>query len=343
MEGSHASTIQENWISHIINKLWHFPFRVMSEELSAEALREQAERERMLAEIDDDYVPSSTPPVTATTTAASSSSATASSSALTPASSSSSSSTPAASSSSSSIPLPTSSIDDPAPDVDSFLRDLTALERTTEVTRINSAFKLNPLDIMNLDHRATKEEVTKSFRQASLQVHPDKFPAGEQRDLAQKAFALLGRAKDQLLDEAEREKLDELVDQARQKVLTNYAAGETTKKRKVVADKSEGDEATAVNVGDDASLHPLYDSWIRTEVKEILIEREWRKRQLLKAAAHEESLAAAEKKRRAEEKEAKDAENKQWEEGRDNRINSWRDFQKGSMKFKKKMPKTSKE
>jgi DnaJ family protein C protein 8 len=228
-----------------------------------------------------------------------------------------------------------SGVDHP-PDVDSFMRELTGLEREGELTRVTQAFKLNPFDILNVGHTATKEEISKAYRTASLLVHPDKFPAGEKRDKAQQAFTILAAAKDDLLDEAKREAIDMIVDQARQKVLTEKALESSSKKRKVgdpataaAASSSSSSDATTVDATpNDASKDPRFDAWVRDQVKEILIEREWKKRQLLKAAAEQDVLAAAEKKRRAEEREAKEKETKAWEEGRDTRINSWRDFQK---------------
>lgn len=233
--------------------------------------------------------------------------------------------------------------------MDALLRDLAALERATEVTRILSAFKLNALDILNVSHTATKEEISKAYRSSSLQVHPDKFPSGPQRDRAQQAFTMLAAAKDELLDPAKREALDALVDQARQRVFTNRAA-EARKKRRTsgaaAAAAAGGSDDAGAGTEDDPSLDPQFDSWIRAEVKEIIIEREWRKRQLLKAAAIEEQLAAEAKAKRAADKEARDAETKEWEENRDSRINSWRNFQKGGAKGKigkLKVPKMYKE
>jgi DnaJ family protein C protein 8 len=191
------------------------------------------------------------------------------------------------------------------------------------------------MDVLNVPHTASKEDISKAYRSASLQVHPDKFSAGPQRDKAQTAFTMLAAAKDDLLDDAKREALDAVVDQARQKVLTNRAA-EGRKKRKV------GDSGAAAAAGggndddeeSDPSKDPNYDAWVRAEVKEIIIEREWRKRQLLKAAAVEDTLAAEGKAKRAADKAARDAAEKEWEEKRDDRINSWRNFQKSGLKGK---------
>jgi DnaJ family protein C protein 8 len=249
--------------------------------------------------------------------------------------------------------MSSSSLDNP-PDVDSFMRELTGLEREGELTRVTTAFKMNPFDILNVVHTATKEEIAKAYRTASLLVHPDKFPAGEKRDKAQQAFTMLAAAKDELLDEAKREAIDTIVDQARQKVLTEKALESSSKKRKVDDSSSSSSTGAAYSSSsssdskvdatpNDASKDPRFDAWVRDQVKEILIEREWKKRQLLKAAAEQDVLAAAEKKRRTEEREAKEKETKAWEEGRDTRINSWRDFQnkKGKAKIGFRPPKSS--
>jgi len=250
------------------------------------------------------------------------------------------------STSAASAPAAAASSGPPPADVDALLRDLAALERATEVTRILSAFKLNALDILNVSHTAAKDEISKAYRSASLQVHPDKFPAGPQRDRAQQAFTMLAAAKDELLDPAKREALDGLVDQARQRVFTNRAAEARKKRRTSGAAAASGSDDAGAGTEDDPSLDPQFDSWIRAEVKEIIIEREWRKRQLLKAAAIEEQLAAEAKAKRAADKEAREAETKEWEDNRDSRINSWRNFQKGGAKSKVgklKVPKMYKE
>lgn len=240
----------------------------------------------------------------------------------------------AASSSSSSSTAPV--------DVDSFLREMTALERETELSRILSSFKMNPFDILNVNHRASRDEINKAYRAASLQSHPDKFPSGSpQREKAQQAFTLLSAAKDELLDETKRGVMDDLIDQARQKVLTNRAAAANAgnKKQKVDSASTPSSSPPLSDDADPSDSDPVFDLAVRAEVKEMLIEREWRKRQLLKAAAVEEGLAAKEKEQRAAEKESKEKEKKEWEEGREERISSWRDFQKGGKKggFSKKM------
>jgi len=164
------------------------------------------------------------------------------------------------------------------------------------------------------------------------------------REKAQNAFAMLAQAKEALGDEAKREDIEGLIDKARQRVLTDRAAEGGGKRQKVNGSSgSGGDGSTTAVTSTDPSVDPQFDQWVRAEVKELLIDREWRKRQLLKAAAEAEKAAKEEKEKRAAEKAARDAEKAEWEAGREKRINSWRDFQKGGMKSKFKMPKRYKE
>lgn len=58
--------------------------------------------------------------------------------------------------------------------------------------------------------------------------------------------------------------------------------------------------------------------------------REWRTRQLLKMASKEEGLAATFKEQKDQERAVKLATEKEWEDGRENRVGSWRSWQGGS-------------
>jgi hypothetical protein len=51
---------------------------------------------------------------------------------------------------------------------------------------------------------------------------------------------------------------------------------------------------------------------------------EWRKRQMLKLAAEEEGRSASEKEKKKTERELNEEAEREWEEGREKRVNSWR-------------------
>jgi hypothetical protein len=56
-------------------------------------------------------------------------------------------------------------------------REASAFQREVEVDRILKAFKLNPYDILDLDGKATPEEIKKKYRQISLCKYPPSWAA----------------------------------------------------------------------------------------------------------------------------------------------------------------------
>jgi DnaJ family protein C protein 8 len=74
----------------------------------------------------------------------------------------------------------------------------------------------------------------------------------------------------------------------------------------------------------------------REKTKEVLIDNELRRRKQLKAQLAEEGREQRKADADIEERKRKRDNEVQWEQTRDNRINSWRDFQKGGAKKKKK-------
>lgn len=205
------------------------------------------------------------------------------------------------------------------------------MERQAEVKRIANSFKLNPLEVLGVPWNATTQEVNKTYRDISLLVHPDKFPA-EQRDEAQAAFNMLTAAKNDLLDEKKRGQLTELVVQARAKVVDEkQKEWRKEQKRKLVEMRAKDPTAPLPpeEPVPDVTVMPDFEEKVAVTLKELLIDREWRTRQLLKLAAQEESLAAKAKQEREEEHKVKQTVEQEWESGRENRVAGWRDFMKG--------------
>uniref|UniRef100_A0A7S4DGR9 Uncharacterized protein n=2 Tax=Lotharella globosa TaxID=91324 RepID=A0A7S4DGR9_9EUKA len=86
----------------------------------------------------------------------------------------------------------------------------------------------------------------------------------------------------------------------------------------------------------EAEKDPAFHQEVRNMVKEMMIEREWRKRQLMKAANEAEKKAHEEKKEKVDAIKAEKKKDENWQKGRDKRVGSWRDFMKGKGKGKKK-------
>jgi len=240
--------------------------------------------------------------------------------------------------------------------VKDFLAETSMMERDTEIERVLKAFQFNPFDLMNMPTTATQEEIKRQYRHLSLLCHPDKCRA-EMRDKAQKAFTLLAKAKADLTEDDKRPDVDLIVNAARESVTTRKqqanarAKKERAKERaRLIAENTsllaQGEVARDIPPEEpvgaekvDVSLEPDFEEQVKQEIREKIIEREWRKRQMMKAAqAEEEKIAAdnAEKQAKVqEEKERKE----EWESGRENRVNSWRDFKKAKgSKLKYKGP-----
>lgn len=212
-----------------------------------------------------------------------------------------------------------------------FLQETSQLERQQEVKRILGAFKLNPLEVLNVPWNATAQEVNKAYRDLSLLVHPDKFPE-DQREEAQNAFNMLTAAKNDLLDEKKRAALNELVIQARAQVVEEkQKEWRKEQKRKMVELRAKDPLAPLPpeEPCPDPTTMPGFEERVKAVLKELLIDKEWRTRQLLKLAAQEEALAAKAKQEREEEEKKKLTAEQEWEAGREARVAGWRDWLAG--------------
>jgi hypothetical protein len=143
------------------------------------------------------------------------------------------------------------------------------------------------------------------------------------------AFARLSDARAALLNEEKREELEGIVGRARQQVITererdgkgNRAAG--------------GGGAVVRSDGYDATKDGDFDGVVMGVMREMLIDREWRKRQVAKASTVTEGREATEKEERQRQKEEKAKEDEEYETKRGDRIASWRSFVQGGGKRQK--------
>lgn len=146
-------------------------------------------------------------------------------------------------------------------------------------------------------------DIKVQYRKKSLLIHPDKTS----NPAAPDAFDRLKKAQTALLDEKQRAHLDECIADARRLLIREHKYTLDSPELKTEAFKEEWRKKTVF----------------------VLLEEEARRRRQLKGRMQEEGR---EKKREEEELEArkrKRDEEKAWEESRDTRIGSWRDWQKG--------------
>ncbi|KAI5122772.1 hypothetical protein M0805_009854 [Coniferiporia weirii] len=195
-------------------------------------------------------------------------------------------------------------------------REASALNREMECERILKAFKLNPYELLDIDENATPEAIKKRYRQLSLFIHPDKTS----HPRAPEAFDLLKKAESELSDEKKRAELDAVVMQARALLLKTHSL--------------------PVNIDDDdarvRALVPPYRVQLRARAKELFIDEEVRRRKAIKMNLANEGLEAKRKEDEVVAKKRKAEDEKVWEETREQRVGSWRNFANTKTKKKKR-------
>jgi DnaJ family protein C protein 8 len=139
------------------------------------------------------------------------------------------------------------------------------------------------------------------YRKKSLLIHPDKTKNPRAPD----AFDRLKKAQMELMDEKKRAKLDEAIADARMLLM---------RERKLNQDDEE------------VKSEDFAKAW-RNKTKMVLIDDELRRRRQEKAAMREEGRAQKKEEEEMEERKRKREHEKEWEDTRDVRIGSWREFQ----------------
>eukprot|EP00271_Cylindrocystis_brebissonii_P023041 TRINITY_DN9222_c0_g1_i2.p1 TRINITY_DN9222_c0_g1~~TRINITY_DN9222_c0_g1_i2.p1 ORF type:complete len:245 (+),score=53.44 TRINITY_DN9222_c0_g1_i2:198-932(+) len=203
-----------------------------------------------------------------------------------------------------------------------FLAEVSGVERDNEVVRVLSCFKLNPYEHLNLAFDSTVDDVKRQYRKISLLIHPDKCHHPQ----AKEAFAALAKAQQLALDPEERAYVTSICNIARDELRTE-------RKRQLKKDNAQQIRSTV-----DESRADHYENsdefrqkW-KVKVREIMTEQEWRRRKMQKRISEEEGrLKTDEAETRESHKRKKEHEEK-WEETREGRVSSWRDFQKGGKK-----------
>ena len=162
------------------------------------------------------------------------------------------------------------------------------------------------------------EDIKKTYRKKSLLIHPDKST----NPLAPDAFDRLAIAYQTLLDEKKRATLDEAIADARMLLI---------RERKLTTDSEEVKDPD-IN---------FVKAW-KEKVKFVLADMEDRRRRQMKAQMQEEGRQQRKEDEEIAERKRKREHEQDWEKTREQRIGSWRDFQKKGVgeKGKKKKMKT---
>eukprot|EP00252_Welwitschia_mirabilis_P008940 TRINITY_DN2120_c0_g1_i1.p1 TRINITY_DN2120_c0_g1~~TRINITY_DN2120_c0_g1_i1.p1 ORF type:complete len:247 (+),score=66.68 TRINITY_DN2120_c0_g1_i1:246-986(+) len=207
-----------------------------------------------------------------------------------------------------------------------FFAEVSEVERNNEVIRILSCFKLNPYEHLNLPFDSSADDVKRQYRKLSLLVHPDKCKHPQ----AKEAFAALAKAQQLLLDPQEREYLVCQIDRAKDELLAERK--KQLKKDNATKIKSLVDEGKyELNY---LNTDEFKEKW-KLKVREILTDQEWRRRKMQMRISEEEGRLKKDEEEAKEMWKRKRETEQQWEETRENRVSSWRDFMKTGKKAKK--------
>lgn len=174
-------------------------------------------------------------------------------------------------------------------------------------------FNLNPFEVLQLEPDTPVEQIKKKYRSLSILVHPDKNP--DDKDRAQQAFEVINKAYKVLENELTRKRCLEVYEEAKDR--TDLMISE---KRKKLRKDGRPDGIPEDDPG-------KYKHAVYVMVMKLFADMERRRQQL--------DLRDQEERKRKREQEIEEEEQrnyqKEWqknfEESRQNRVNSWQTFQ----------------
>ncbi|PYH83116.1 DnaJ-domain-containing protein [Aspergillus uvarum CBS 121591] len=190
--------------------------------------------------------------------------------------------------------------------LDALEREASDFDKDAEIDRIRNAFVLDAYAVLDLQPGVTEKDIKMCYRKKSLLIHPDKT----KNPAAPDAFDRLQKAHSALMDEKKREYLDECIADARRLLIREHKYNLDSPELKTEEFKKE---------------------WRKMTVT-VLLEEEARRRRQAKAKLQEEGRERRKEEEELEARKRKRDQDKAWEDTRDERIGSWRDFQKGHKK-----------
>ncbi|KAM0431838.1 hypothetical protein ACHAPT_005089 [Fusarium lateritium] len=186
-------------------------------------------------------------------------------------------------------------------------------DKDAEIDRILKAFRLDAYAVLDLQPGVPDSDIKICYRKKSLLIHPDKTKNPQAPD----AFDRLKKAQTELMDEKHRARLDEAIADARMLLIREN-------KWTVDSEELKTDEFRRM--------------W-RDKSREVLIDNEHRRRRQMKAQLQEEGREQRRADAEVEDRKRKRQHEQDWEATRDERISSWRQFQKGQSGGEKKKKK----
>uniref|UniRef100_A0A8C2ZR10 DnaJ (Hsp40) homolog, subfamily C, member 8 n=1 Tax=Cyclopterus lumpus TaxID=8103 RepID=A0A8C2ZR10_CYCLU len=185
-----------------------------------------------------------------------------------------------------------------------------------------SYFNLNPFEVLQIDAEATDDELKKRFRALSILVHPDKNQDDQIR--SQKAFEAVDKAYKLLLEPDQRKRALDVVHAGQE-----YVEHNVKEKKKQL--KKDGKPLDMEEDDPEMFKQAVYKQTMKL-FAELEIKRKEREAKDMheRKRAREEEIETAEKAKREREWQ------KNFEETRDGRVDSWRTFQAKGKKSKEK-------
>lgn len=200
---------------------------------------------------------------------------------------------------------------------------LTSKQQIDRLLRAGSTyFNLNPFEVLQIPSETPIDGIKKKYKRLSILVHPDKNQ--DDKDRAQTAFEIINRAWKILENDVTRKKCLDVYQEAKERTDLSLAD-----KRKKLKKEGRGEKIPE----DDPEK---YEHSKYVMVMKLFADME-RKRQQLDVRDMEERKRKREQE--IEEEETKKAQKeftKNFEESRQERVNSWHDFQSGKKKKKAK-------
>ncbi|KAH9381533.1 hypothetical protein HPB48_005492 [Haemaphysalis longicornis] len=182
-------------------------------------------------------------------------------------------------------------------------------------------FNLNPFEVLQISPEAPIEDVKKQYRRLSILVHPDKNP--EDRERAQKAFDVINKAHKSLEDEEQRQRALEVIEEAKGR--TDLMIEEKRKKQRKAGKGDKVDEDDPEKVSPSSARGSPAGNVLSCDISSPILVLGKRKRE---AEIREQEKAQQEKEW-----------HKNYEESRENRVSSWKNFQTGKKSKTFKPPK----
>ncbi|KAL8631712.1 hypothetical protein Q9189_002520, partial [Teloschistes chrysophthalmus] len=186
--------------------------------------------------------------------------------------------------------------------LDALEKEASEFNKDAEIDRILKAFRLDAYAVLNLQPGVPDTQIKIQYRKLSLLIHPDKTS----NPSAPTAFDRLKKAQTELMDPKQRTHLDECIADARMLLI---------RERKLTTDSPEVKAPDAEFLG----------AW-RKKTVEVLVDAEARRRKQLRAQMQEEGREQRKVDEEVEARKRRREHEVKWEETREGRIGSWRDF-----------------